>query len=95
MTGCPAPRRCPVPEAWMRAGAPPEAMAAFTEGACPVHRTMLAPDMISRGGKGSLPRTWIEAGRCEACAADWHLGEYDGAVMLVATWDTGPAARLG
>jgi hypothetical protein len=74
----------PVPDEWVAGGAPPGALAAFSEGTCPVHLTGLEPGFV-----GVFRRPY-PAGWCGTCGCWWHAGP-DGFVPaghLVATWDT-------
>lgn len=59
----------PMPQAWAEHGAPPDAIATWTEGACPVHRTPLDPGTML---VGPPPRRLIPAGWCDGCRAWWH-----------------------
>ena len=82
---------CPVPREWLQLGAPRDAVAAFTEGFCPAHKTPLWPVMLRLGGKGTLPLTWTEAGHCDDCCegrgADWHWSVFGGNKLLTATYE--------
>ena len=93
------PREGPVPAAWVKYGAPPEPLAAYAEGMCPVHRIPLDEGMFRTGGKGTMPLKWIPGGWCDACAAWWSrlynhspadaLIEALNGPGLVATWGPG------
>jgi hypothetical protein len=62
----------PVPQDWTEHGAPPESVAAYAEGMCPVHMTPLEAGIIPFGGKRGTPRAWVPGGWCEQCRAWWH-----------------------
>ena len=63
----------PVPREWFRKGVPPESVAAFYEGMCPVHMHLpLAEGMFRTGGKKGMPVSWIAGGWCDPCQAWWH-----------------------
>ncbi len=82
-------RSGPMPAEWFTVGgAPLEAMAAYAEGMCPVHRTPLASGHVRTGGKGGLPLRWIAGGWCDDCRAWWHRPYQDGMTNgLAATYD--------
>jgi hypothetical protein len=84
----------PVPAAWLTGGMPDGAMAAFSEGACPVHHSPLAVQTISHGGQGSLPYRESGAGWCSQCRAHWHITTYAGRPSLTVTWDTTGSAEF-
>lgn len=86
----------PVPGEWMGpgGGAPPGALAALSEGACPVHTGVALEPGTVRVGRAGWPAGW-----CGRCGCWWHAGP-DGfaeAGALVATWhrDGGRDAAAG
>jgi hypothetical protein len=82
---------CPVPAAWIAGGVPEAALAAFAEGTCPVHGTLLVQEVLVFGGPPPrLPLYAVEAGWCGECRASWHMQGQGAARMLTATWT--PAA---
>lgn len=66
----------PMPQEWVERGVPPEAMAAYFEGVCPVHWVPLAQGMFRVGGKASsgwyATVHWIPGGWCDLCEAWWY-----------------------
>ena len=77
----------PLPPGWADHGAPPEAIAAYFEGSCPVHRTGLWPGHLLIGPR---PCRLVAAGWCDWCEAWWHRPYHPGLEHgLGVTWDQG------
>lgn len=63
----------PIPPDWETGGVPLIAVAAFSEGACPVHLSVpLSEGMVRYGGKLGMPVRWVPGGWCDLCETWWH-----------------------
>lgn len=89
--------QCPMPQEWIQNGqAPSEAVAAYSEGMCPVHVKVLDLGMFRVGGKGSgwyATVHWISGGWCDWCRAWWCRPFGRGAELvssggLAVQWDS-------
>jgi hypothetical protein len=78
-----------MPAEWIKLGIPPEALASFYEGHCPVHPVIALEAVIIRvGEKTQEGPEDIPAGWCQPCGALWSrpFGSSRGASGLAATW---------